>query len=131
MTGIYILWHSWGANPSCTRMEKAEGPGHHGASMGGAWDHQRTTTDVSFTTSLKPETRTYRISGSTELFPQYYCQMPNLTPDQHFQALTEELANETASVSNTPNGQCLIKILRRKIKQIMEPATEAGIMFGK
>jgi hypothetical protein len=35
-----------------------------------------------------PETRAYCISGSTELFLQHF-QLPNLTPDQHFCALTE------------------------------------------
>ena len=34
-----------------------------------------------------PETWAYRISGSTELFPQH-CQLPSLTPHQHFRALT-------------------------------------------
>ena len=38
-----------------------------------------------------PETRAYRISGSTELFPQH-CQLPNLTADQHFRKLTDKLA---------------------------------------
>jgi hypothetical protein len=38
-----------------------------------------------------PETRVYQISGLTELFPQR-CQLPCLTQQQHFRALTEELA---------------------------------------
>jgi hypothetical protein len=37
-----------------------------------------------------PETRAYRISGSTELFPQH-CQVPNLTAHQHLRALTDKL----------------------------------------
>ncbi len=64
-----------------------------------------------------PETRAYCISGSTELFPQH-CQLPNLTPDQHFCALTEELAEETATANNMPMGHRLIKILQNKITQI-------------
>ncbi len=47
-------------------------------------------------------------------------QLPNLTPDQHFCALTEELAKETATANNTPTGRRLIKILQNKIKQIVE-----------
>ncbi len=55
-----------------------------------------------------PETRAYHISGSTELFPQH-CQLPNLTPHQHFRALTEELADATAIASATQKGRRLIK----------------------
>jgi hypothetical protein len=44
-----------------------------------------------------------------------------LTPDQHFHALTEELAKETATGNNTPTGRCLIKLLQNRIKQIVEP----------
>jgi hypothetical protein len=67
-----------------------------------------------------PETRAYRISGLTELFPQH-CQLPNLTPDQHFRALMDKLANETAMANKTPTGRCLIKLLQSRIKQIVEP----------
>ncbi len=34
-----------------------------------------------------PKTRAYLISGSTKLFSQH-CQLPNLTPHQHFRPLT-------------------------------------------
>ncbi len=71
-----------------------------------------------------PETRAYRILGSTELFPQH-CQLPNLTPDQHFRTLTDKLANETAMANKTPTGRCLTKLLQSRIKQIVEPT--AGI----
>ncbi len=71
-----------------------------------------------------PETRAYHISGLTELFPQH-CQLPNLTPDQHFRALTDKLANETATANKTPTGRCLIKLPQSRIKQIVEPT--AGI----
>jgi hypothetical protein len=71
-----------------------------------------------------PETRAYPISGSTELFSQH-CQLPNLTPDQHFRALTDELANVTAMANKTPTGRHLIKLLQSRIKQIVEPT--AGI----
>jgi hypothetical protein len=71
-----------------------------------------------------PETRAYRISGSTELFTQH-CQLTNLTPVQHFCALTDELANETATANKTPTGRRLIKLLQSRIKQIVGPT--AGI----
>ncbi len=47
-----------------------------------------------------------------------------MTPDQHFCALTEELAKETATANNTPTGRRLIKILLNKIKQIVEPPAQ-------
>jgi hypothetical protein len=37
-----------------------------------------------------PETQDYRISGSTKLYPQH-CQLPSMTPHQHFHTLTNEL----------------------------------------
>jgi hypothetical protein len=66
------------------------------------------------------KTRAYCISGSTELFPQH-CQLPNLTADQHFRKLTDELAYETATANKTPMGKPLIKLLQSRIKQILEP----------
>jgi hypothetical protein len=51
-----------------------------------------------------PETRTYHISGSTELYPPH-CQFPPMTPHQHFHALTDELMENTAQVSSTPKGR--------------------------
>jgi hypothetical protein len=67
-----------------------------------------------------PETRAYRISGSTELFPQH-CQIPNLTPTQHFRALTDELADETAPMNATPKGRRLLRLLKHKIDAIENP----------
>jgi hypothetical protein len=66
------------------------------------------------------ETRAYRISGSTELFPQHR-QLPNLMPHQHFCALTEELADATAIASATQKGCRLIKLLQENIKKILNP----------
>ncbi len=66
-----------------------------------------------------PETMAYCILGSTELFPQH-CQLPNLTPDQHFRTLMEELAKEMTTANNTPTGRRLIKLLQSRIKQIVE-----------
>ncbi len=67
-----------------------------------------------------PKTRAYRISGSTELFPQH-CQVPNLTPHQHLQALTKELADVTTSAGTTAKGRALIKVLQTTIKCILTP----------
>ncbi len=70
-----------------------------------------------------PKTRAYCISGSTELFPQH-CQLPKLTADQHFRALTDELAYETATANKTPTGRRLIKLLQSRINQILAPTPE-------
>ncbi len=50
------------------------------------------------------ETRAYRVSGSTELFPQH-CQLPNLTPHQHLRELTDELAVEGTKAGTTTKGR--------------------------
>ncbi len=84
--------------------------------LGPSMDHYRC--DLYFI----PETRAFRISGSTELFPQH-CQLPNLTPHQHFRALTEELANATAIASAKPKGRRLIKLLQENIKKILNPTS--------
>jgi hypothetical protein len=70
-----------------------------------------------------PETRAYRISGSTELFPQH-CQLPNLTADKRFHALTDKLAYETVTANKTPAGRRLIKLLQSRIKQVVKPTPE-------
>jgi hypothetical protein len=66
------------------------------------------------------ETRAYRISGLAELFPQH-CQVPNLSPNAHLKALTEELTTATETAAGTTNGQRLIKRLARAIKAILTP----------
>jgi hypothetical protein len=66
------------------------------------------------------ETRTYRISGSTELFSQH-CQLPNLMPHQHLKALTDELAEATELTSNTPKGKRLLKYLVQKNDNLLNP----------
>jgi hypothetical protein len=48
-----------------------------------------------------PETRAYRISGSSELFPQH-CQLPDMTPHQHLQELTNELNKMAIGVPDAP-----------------------------
>jgi hypothetical protein len=67
-----------------------------------------------------PETRTYRISESAELFPQQ-CQVLNLSKNAHLKALTEELEMTTGLVAQTHKGRALKKALRKAIKAILHP----------
>jgi hypothetical protein len=67
-----------------------------------------------------PETRAYRVSGSSELFPQH-CQLPSLTPHQHFRALTDELTDNTELASGTPKGRRLLKLLATRIDGLLRP----------
>jgi len=69
------------------------------------------------------ETQAYRISGSAELFPQH-CQVPNLSPNAHLKALTEELQTTTEIAAGTTNGRRLIKSLAKAIKAILAPPNE-------
>jgi hypothetical protein len=55
------------------------------------------------------ETRAYRISGSTELFPQH-CQLPDMSPHQHLCALTNELSKLAPPANATPKGKCLLPL---------------------
>jgi hypothetical protein len=56
------------------------------------------------------ETRAYCVSGSAELFPQH-CQLPSMTPHQHFRTLTDELTKNTALANMTSKGRQLLKLL--------------------
>ena len=67
-----------------------------------------------------PETRAYRISGSAELFPQH-CQLPNLGPIEHLDALTTELATETIKAATTPRGKALLQKLRTHLDDLLSP----------
>ena len=69
-----------------------------------------------------PETRAYRISGSTELFPQH-CQLPDMTAHQHFRALTDELTECAHPAGATPKGRRLLNLLRTRINTILNPPT--------
>jgi hypothetical protein len=53
-----------------------------------------------------------------ELFPQH-CQLPNMSPHQHFRALMDKLAESTKIASATPKGQRLIKLLQANIRKIL------------
>jgi hypothetical protein len=65
-----------------------------------------------------PETRAYRISGSTELFPQH-CQLPDRTPHQHLRALTDALTDGATEATHTPNGKRLLQLLRDRITTML------------
>jgi hypothetical protein len=82
--------------------------------LGPAKDHYRC--DVYYI----PETRAYRISGSTELFPQH-CQLPSLTQHQHFRALTDELTENADTAGVTLKGRRLLKLLGNRIASILDP----------
>ena len=68
-----------------------------------------------------PETRAYRISGSTEVYPQN-CQLPNLTNIQHLRALTDKLAEETKIAAQIPQGRVCIKNRQSNITKILNPS---------
>jgi hypothetical protein len=55
-----------------------------------------------------------------ELFPQH-CQLPSMTPHQHFPALTDELIKHTAQANSTPKGRCLLKLLGTRINSLLNP----------
>jgi hypothetical protein len=67
-----------------------------------------------------PKTQAYYISGSTELFPQH-CQLPSMTPHQHFHALSDELTEHTAQANSTPKGWHLLKLLGTWIDSLLHP----------
>jgi hypothetical protein len=70
--------------------------------LGPSMDHYRC--DIYYI----PETRAYRISGSTELFPQH-CQLPDSTPHQHLRALPNELTDLPPPANATPKGTRLLQ----------------------
>jgi hypothetical protein len=69
-----------------------------------------------------PETRAYRISGSTELFPQH-CQLPDMTAHQHIRALTDEFTECAHPAGATTKGRCLLNLLKQRIELILTPPT--------
>ena len=66
------------------------------------------------------ETHAYRISGSTELFPQH-CQLPNLCPIEHLKALKAELATKTTKAVSTKGGETLLKNHRTHLDNFLSP----------
>ncbi len=82
--------------------------------LGPSFDHYRC--DLYYIS----ETRGYRVSGSTELFPQH-CQLPDMTPHQQFQALTDELTADTDRTSTTPKGRRILLLLKDQITTLLLP----------
>jgi hypothetical protein len=60
------------------------------------------------------KTQAYRVSGWKELFLQH-CQLPEMNPHKHLQALTEELVEATNVASDTPKGKRLLKMIAQKM----------------
>jgi hypothetical protein len=67
-----------------------------------------------------PETQAYHISGLSKFFPQH-CQLPALTPHQHFRALTDELTNNTKLANGTPKGRRLLRLFATRIESLLTP----------
>jgi hypothetical protein len=67
-----------------------------------------------------PETRAYRFSGFTELFPQH-CQLPDMPPHQHFCALIDKLVECLHPAGATAKGRHLLKLLVQRIDNILHP----------
>ncbi len=65
-----------------------------------------------------PETWGYCISGSTKLFLQH-CQLPDMFPHQHLQALTNELTEGATEANNTTKGRRLLCMLRDCITSML------------
>jgi hypothetical protein len=66
------------------------------------------------------ETHAYHVSGLTDLLFPKHCRLPNLTPHQHLQALTDELLKPHHWPIRLPKRQ-LIKYLGQKIKHLFNP----------
>jgi hypothetical protein len=67
-----------------------------------------------------PETKAYRVSGLTKLFPQH-CQLPSMTPHRHLRALIDKLALEGTTAGQTPKGRQLLTLLQSHINDILNP----------
>jgi hypothetical protein len=65
-----------------------------------------------------PETRGYRVPGSTELFPQH-CQLLDMSPHQHFRALVDEMSEDVNRQSTTPKGRRILNLLRDRISSCL------------
>ncbi len=61
-----------------------------------------------------PETRGYRVLGSTEPFLQH-CQLPDMTPHQHLCALTNKLCEDSGQASMMPKGKHILRLLHNQL----------------
>ena len=64
------------------------------------------------------ETRSYRISGSFDLFPQH-CSLPDMSPEQHSNAVHEELI-QSITAPKKPHKK---KLLKRMVDALHKLAT--------
>jgi hypothetical protein len=67
-----------------------------------------------------PETRGYRILGSTELFPQH-CQLPDMPHHQHLRTLTDKLIKVAAVANETTKGKQVLCTLQDHITTMLAP----------
>jgi hypothetical protein len=86
--------------------------------LGPSMDHYRS--DLYYIS----ETCGYQILGSTKLFPQH-CQLPDMTPHQHFHALTNKLTADADCASTTPKGQSILQLLQDCIMALLAPPPTA------
>jgi hypothetical protein len=112
MTGIVILSLPLGCKAVVYEDGDTRGlwasRGVGGWYLGPSMDHYR------FDIYYIPETWAYRISRSTEIFPQH-CQLPGMTPYQHLHALTDELTDDATEATHT------LQLLRDKITTMLAP----------
>ncbi len=60
------------------------------------------------------------MSGSTKLFPQH-CQLPDMTPHQHFWALTHELTANRDHAITTLKERCILQLLKDRVTALLAP----------
>ena len=68
-----------------------------------------------------PETRSYRISGSFDLFPQH-CSLPDMSPEEHSNAVHKELIKSIMALQN-PSKKKLLKRMADDLHKL-ETSTE-------
>jgi hypothetical protein len=88
--------------------------GINGWYLGSSIDHYRW--DLYYV----PDTWGYRISGSIKLFPQH-CQLPDMSPHQHLQALTKELQARATEANTTTKGRQILRMLQDRITAMLSP----------
>ena len=69
-----------------------------------------------------PVTRSFRISGSFDLFPQH-CIMPTLSPEQHAVAFHNELTECVSNLSKTAKRK-LLKAMTESLQKLVAPAAD-------
>ncbi len=70
------------------------------------------------------ETRAYRISGSTELFPQH-CQVPYMTAKDQLKAVTKEMITTLTKLTATKQRQVLTEVRAKLADDALRPCGPA------